>query len=246
MRDYDQSGAKITHLAGYRPVMQDDILLDLLNYWEGLRAGRIAPQRSELDPREFRTALHTSFVLQQTRQGDMRIRLAGVTLCDLMGMELRGMPAHALIDASDREQFNQALGAMIDDPKIVEIGLSLPAPDLKSKAARLLLLPLCDDANRVSRILGALSMQRASTQVPCRFGLENIKETRIVGAQRGTAKSQGFAEPAKAYVPKPPRPPVATATPSDKPTLHAVEGNSAPPPHKSSPRKPHLRLIKNE
>ncbi|MCB2111761.1 MAG: PAS domain-containing protein, partial [Rhodobacteraceae bacterium] len=59
-------------------------------YWEALRAGREVPYRSEIDPRGIESALEHTFVLERIAPRIARFRLAGVHLCDLMGMEVRG------------------------------------------------------------------------------------------------------------------------------------------------------------
>ncbi len=63
MRDFGKMGETVTPLFRQEQSMQDPVILYLLNYWERLRAGRIAPMRSELDPREIRDALDHTFIL---------------------------------------------------------------------------------------------------------------------------------------------------------------------------------------
>lgn len=239
---------------------QDAVILDLLNYWERLRAGRIAPMRSELDPREFRDALHYSFVLHKTRFHDLRIRLSGMSLNDLMGMELRGMPANALIAPDHRQDFDDILSSILANPHISELKLASAAslPN-EPPTARMLLLPLCDDQGQVTRIMGAISLRHQIALAPCRFRIRQTKRTRIVATKDGEDTQPGLQEPpapfsppaAKAAadpqrltaeMPTPPRP--------GKPNLQTIKGlavdNAAPKPQRGERPRTHLRLIKGE
>jgi len=85
-------------------ISQDGLSL-IRSYWERLRAGRVAPYRSELDPRQFDAVLENVFILEQLNPQQLRVRLAGLRLCELMGLEVRGMPPEAMIEASDRAMF---------------------------------------------------------------------------------------------------------------------------------------------
>ena len=71
--------------------MKQDALHNLRTYWEKLRAGRVAPYRAELDPRAFEDVLENMFILEQLNPSQIRVRLAGMSLCEMMGMEVRGL-----------------------------------------------------------------------------------------------------------------------------------------------------------
>lgn len=218
--------------------MQDPIILDLLSYWENLRAGRIAPMRSELDPRQITGALDHTFVLEYNGPLDVRFRLAGMALCKMMGMELRGMPARALIDISHRDELSRVLDELVTSPKIVELVLKTSSAQSPKLKARMLLLPMQNDAGQFTRILGCLVSKGPMFQTPQRFEIADVKTTRIISTMGAPAPEKaptlvsGFAEdrakfngPAKMTKPK-----------SDKKT--------------TTPRllagKSYLRLVKDE
>lgn len=218
--------------------MQDPIILDLLNYWENLRAGRIAPMRSELDPHQITGALDHTFVLEYNGPLDVRFRLAGMALCEMMGMELRGMPARALIDIGHRDELSRVLDDLVASPKIVELVLKTSSAQSPKLKARMLLLPMQNDAGQFTRILGCLVSKGPMFQTPQRFEIADVKTTRIISTMGGPAPEKaptlvsGFAEdrakfngPAKMTKPK-----------SDKKT--------------TTPRllagKSYLRLVKDE
>ena len=101
--------------------MNDVMLTSLKTYWERLRAGRIAPYRAEIDPRQFETALENMFIIEKLGPDNMRIRLAGMKICEMMGMEVRGMQPGFLIEEADRERFDRLLGVVMGEPSVVYV-----------------------------------------------------------------------------------------------------------------------------
>ena len=69
--------------------MKQTTIQTLYAYWDGVRAGRIAPRRLEIEPARIAAILSETFMLE-CGDGDYRYRLAGSRLCELFGYELRG------------------------------------------------------------------------------------------------------------------------------------------------------------
>ncbi|MEP2532508.1 PAS domain-containing protein [Shimia sp.] len=142
-------------------------------YWEALRSGATIPYRSDVDPRGIQRALKNAFILERMAPGMARLRVAGQTLSELMGMEMRGMPVSALIDPDTREPFRRALEEVFLGPTTATLrlrsdgGYGKPALE-----AQMILLPLRGDAGKVTRILGALVHQGRVGRAPRRFHLE--------------------------------------------------------------------------
>jgi len=96
-------------------------------YWEGLRNGRLMPDRSEVDPRGMKSALEYAMLLEQVVPGVARVRVSGVHLSDLFGMEIRGMPISAFFDAPSREQLTSVVRRLHNRPEVSELKLKSPA-----------------------------------------------------------------------------------------------------------------------
>ena len=64
-------------------------------YWEGLRPEEGLPSRAQIDPRGMAGALSGAFMIERIAPGVGRLRIAGMQLVDLMGMEVRGPQAAA-------------------------------------------------------------------------------------------------------------------------------------------------------
>ncbi|WP_170317556.1 PAS domain-containing protein [Paroceanicella profunda] len=214
-------------------VISDPTLRELSDYWEELRNGRAAPYRSEIDPRHFESALENMFILEHLGGTNVRIRLAGMTLCEMMGMELRGMSLRALMRMNDRVALDTSLGQVFGGPSIAHLELDAHAPSGDVRAAEMILLPLRSDFGEVSRILGCLQVKdrRDSDVPPLRLSIRtsSIRSVEVTVAQQpGTPRGPGFAEPKPGFV-------HAVAP------LRAIEGGASK--RSRERRRDHLRLV---
>jgi len=62
----------------------------LIGYWSRLRRGRDIPDQADIDPRAIKRMLSQVFILDARDPMQPLYRLAGTTLCDRFGVELRG------------------------------------------------------------------------------------------------------------------------------------------------------------
>lgn len=182
------------------------VLAELLDHWESLRAGRIAPLRSEIDPRRIENVLRHAFILERTAGFESRIRIAGMTLCELMGMEIRAMPATALIAPESRETFSELLTRLFAQPEIIELQLEDARGGMR---AEMMLLPMKSDRGEIARILGCLVAEGEATAPPHRFHITGHSATRIIAHAEpqpaGAPMAAGFAEAAQPFTPAPKR-----------------------------------------
>jgi hypothetical protein len=176
-------------------------LAEVRGYWEGLRQGGLPPLRAEVDPRGMAGALEQSFVLERVAPGVARFRIAGMTLTDLMGMEMRGMPVTSLIDPPSRADFGRGLEAVFAGPSILEMALEaergIGRPSLEG---RLLVLPLRNRAGATALALGCLATEGTIGRVPRRFAIARTMVTPLVAARE---MAEGMAEEPAPFVPRP-------------------------------------------
>lgn len=216
-----------------RVEMKTDILQNLRSYWDSLRDGRLAPYRAELDPRKFEDALENMFILEQLNPTQLRVRLAGMTLCEMMGMEVRGMPPEAFMAADDRADFTKHLNTVLNTPSIVELDLVATGSDGVSTKAKMLLLPLRSDFGEVTRVLGCVLTEEDIKTAPVHFSIESVSCVNITadGTTEAKAAMPGFAENAAPFV-----------RGDSGPALRAVAGS----PNQvttTEPRRGHLRIV---
>ncbi len=62
----------------------------LVGYWSRLRAGRDAPDQTDIDPRAIKRLLSYTFILDCENPARPVYRLAGTALCERFGFELKG------------------------------------------------------------------------------------------------------------------------------------------------------------
>lgn len=211
--------------------MNDVMLTSLKSYWERLRAGRIAPYRAEIDPRQFETALENMFIIERLGPDNMRIRLAGMKICEMMAMEVRGMQPGYLIDAADRERFDRLLGVVMGEPSVVELRLAAENR-AGTYRATMLLMPLRSDFGEINRILGCTSGDDDVYAPPLAFNIVDVAVSPIEQNQSADVRSPlpGFAEDQTPF-----------AVPS-APKLRSIDGNPNAP-SKSREGGPKLRII---
>jgi hypothetical protein len=199
-------------------------------YWHGLRGARALPSRSEVDPRGIEDALEYAFLIERIAPGHARLRVAGMHLSDLVGMDVRGMPLSTLIAAPARRAFADALERVFARPAIARLSLAAQGgfgrPALEG---HMLLMPLRSDTGEVSRALGCLETQGRLGRAPRRFVLSETSVTPLDGQTempgqparksptRNSDTQPGFAEP---------RPRFSGADNRNPPYLRLVKGDS--------------------
>jgi hypothetical protein len=135
-------------------------LQTLYSYWNELRAGRLAPQRLEIEPSRIAGILSETFMLERIDAGTYQYRLAGTRLCEVFGSELRGK--NFLDGWSDQDRLvlerhlttisEQGAAALLTIEGVVDTRHRV---DLNAN-----LLPLIH-AGKITRIIGAMSAASA-------------------------------------------------------------------------------------
>ena len=179
--------------------MTDELLERVRRYWTDLRGARLAPRRAEIDPREIEEALEFAMILEHAPSGGARIRIAGMHLCELMGMEIRGMPAAALIAPPDRARFDRLIGEVFAAPAMLDLSLNSTPTAQPRLEARALFLPLVSDLDETSRALGYLRAEGNIGTPPRRMTLISHRLRRLGGDETSRVAEPGFAETGDAF-----------------------------------------------
>jgi hypothetical protein len=212
--------------------MNDLMLSSLKSYWDRLRAGRVAPYRAEIDPRQFESALENMFIIEKLAPDNMRIRLAGMKICEMMGMEVRGMQPAYFIQEADRQRFDRLLNVVMSEPAVIELKLEAPGRVGTCEAA-MLLMPLRSDFGDINRVMGGISGRGDMFATPAVFTIRDVAVLPIEQNQTAEPKQAlpGFAEDQAGF-----------QGPGRQPQLRAIDGNPDAP---ARPREngPKLRVI---
>ncbi|WP_319823689.1 PAS domain-containing protein [Thalassovita sp.] len=158
-------------------------IVEVEAYWNALRGSRLVPGRLEIDPRGIEGALACAFIVERIAPGVARVRLAGSQVNDLMGMDLRGMPLSALIAPQHRKRCADYLDELFCAPARLTMDLSAERALGKPRCdGRMVLLPLTDGENRITRALGVLPITGAVGRAPRRFTLQAQRLAPLTGA----------------------------------------------------------------
>lgn len=226
----DQSEGRFSLVA---QKMSDPILQSLRNYWEELRDGRLAPFRSEIDPRKFEDALENMFILEKISDDSVRVRLAGMKLCEMMGMEVRGMAPRSFMMPEDRVRFDLSLRQVFESPAVKELVLESVDSQGKSETAYMMLLPLRSDFGDVTRILGCVADRQQSYLAPLRFRITAEKTDEIQYSEDRPVQA-GFAEEQALF-----------GVSNEGPQLRSIAGNPHAKREKNAADRPSLKIVKD-
>ncbi|WP_165361281.1 PAS domain-containing protein [Lichenibacterium ramalinae] len=163
--------------------MKHHVSQSLHAYWDGLRAGRTAPERADVDPAAIRHILAYTFVLEVTGarvlRRDVRFRLSGTRLNALFGRDLRGTSLDGVLEAEDGPTLDALLDGVLDD-RVPLVAWTRGGPAGSDAVdLELLLLPLRHHGRTHARILGSL----AAVGHPGWMGLKPTAPLSLLGFQ---------------------------------------------------------------
>jgi hypothetical protein len=149
-------------------------LQTLYSYWNEVRAGRLAPQRLEIEPSRIAGILSETFMLERVDAGTYQFRLAGTRLCEVFGSELRGKNFLDGWSDQDRRVLERLLAAISEQGATALLGIEgIVDPQHRVELAANL-LPLLH-AGKITRIIGAMS----ATSAPHWLGAEPLRSRQL-------------------------------------------------------------------
>lgn len=154
--------------------MKQDGSIALFRYWHGLRAGRPAPMRTEIEPADIKKLLADTFILESDARGEAVFRLAGTRLCAIYGRELKGFSFSSLWREKDRTLVARLANGVFRQKSVVVIDFEGASSSERKTTFEVLLLPL-DGAGESQRSLGILS----PVEKPFWLGANPVIEARI-------------------------------------------------------------------
>lgn len=127
----------------------------LYGYWQERRGGRAGPGRSEIDPLDFPPALLPHLVMIDVERDplDFRYRLAGTAADHIHGMPLTGVRVLDLKPQAFAKLLQEDLTRMAERPEPQFLRHSFTNREGQTRRFRVLRLPLCDAAGRLTIVL---------------------------------------------------------------------------------------------
>ncbi len=181
--------------------MENPVLRKISDYWDGLRAGRLAPNRSEIDPRQLEFAIESVFILEKHSELDVRFRFSGRRVIDLIGRETRGLAAHMLVAGNNRPLFDVIVNKVLALPGRADLTLCAADSPARSREARLMLLPLYAEDGAMTRVLGCLQANALHLDCRAEFCITDYRLDELVAGKSGSAgvPMPGFQQEAAVF-----------------------------------------------
>lgn len=147
----------------------------LYGYWNEVRAGRLAPQRLEIEPSRIAGILSETFMVERIDSGTYRYRLAGTRLCEIFGTELRGKSFLEGWSEADCQMLLRDLATICEQGAVVVLGLEGSSDSRHRLELEAILLPLVQTGQKITRIIGAMS----ATSAPFWLDSEPLRNRRL-------------------------------------------------------------------
>ena len=154
--------------------MKLDGTIALFHYWNRLRAGRPAPQRTEIEPADIKSLLADTFILEKDARGEAVFRLAGTRLCATYGRELKGFAFASLWKEKDQRLIHRLASSAFNAKSVVVISYQGMSCNSRFNEFELVMLPL-DGGLENPRCLGAVS----TVEKPFWLGADPIVESAV-------------------------------------------------------------------
>lgn len=127
----------------------------LFAYWNGVRGEHLAPRRFQIEPAKISAILSSTFMLERLGPATYRYRLAGTTVCNMFGAELRGTNFLDGWPPEDHLSLMRRLSVLSGRGAVELIHLEAAPAGRPSVAFELLLLPLRHTGEAIDRVLGS-------------------------------------------------------------------------------------------
>jgi hypothetical protein len=177
-----------------------------VGYWSLIRRGRPAPDQSDVDPKALKRLLPFVFLLD-ARHSSFVYRLAGTTLCERYGGELRGRDFLAQWDRESRTRLPTLLKQALAEATPVCLSSVATTADCRMMEIETVLMPMTFNANARERFLGVAQVLTDASPLPGRA----IAFERLVSSNLVREGECVVHEPSPPPAP-PPRPPRRSRT----------------------------------
>jgi hypothetical protein len=140
--------------------MKHPAIREVFRHWDERRAGRLAPERSDIEPSAIRGVLADTFIIGFDPTMGHRVRVAGTRVCALFGREIKGEGFLDLFWRGARDEMRDLIAIVTHD----SMGVVASARELAASGCgptlELLVLPLRFHGRTDARVLGGYGSKR--------------------------------------------------------------------------------------
>jgi hypothetical protein len=141
--------------------MRHAVSNELYAYWDAIRRGRSAPERSDIEPSGIRAILADTFVLDLDNDGGFPFRIAGSRASALFLTELRGWFFLRLWREAGRESAASIVRRVGREARPCVIEAEARPAGLDALRIEVALLPLRHHGSTEARLLGSIAVHAA-------------------------------------------------------------------------------------
>ncbi len=191
----------------------------LVGYWSRVRKGRDVPDQCDIDPRAMKRMLASVFILDASDCAHPHYRLAGTTLCDRFGFELKGTGYLSMWEEASRSPLQLLLKQSLVHKQPVALSSLGTTPDGALIEMESVLAPISFGGRAPTRFVGMAQFLTDPSPLPGR----PIRSQRLIGSQ--------FVREDEPHtdLPEPPAPPTGMGPAGGKaPHLRLVVSQSRP------------------
>ena len=189
----------------------------LVGYWSRLRKGRDVPDQTDIDPRAIKRMLSNVFILEASDSNRPVYRLAGTTICERYGSELKGTNFLAHWEGQSRNTLSTLLRQSLSMRQPISLTSIAATADCGMVEIETVLAPLSFGDQAPTRFLGMIQVMSDLSQLAGRpIAFERLVASQLVRENEPLAVAN-----------TPPPPPPARP-------LEAL---------RTHPKAPHLRLV---
>ena len=137
--------------------MKHSTTRELYDYWNRVRGGERAPQRSAIEPSDIRRILGEMFILEVLDRDSYHVRLAGTRICALYCREIKGSNLLDLWSGEDRQAMATLCAAVSEDGAAAVVTVAVRTARDQEVACEMILLPLRHGGPSFDRVLGSFA-----------------------------------------------------------------------------------------
>lgn len=165
-----------------------------VGYWSLIRRGRPAPDQSDIDPKALKRLLPFVFLLD-TRHSCFVYRLAGTTLCERYGGELRGRDFLMQWDRESRAKLSALLMEALAQSKPLCLTSVGTTADCRMVEIETVLMPMTFNGSAPERFLGVAQMFDATPLLGRSIAFEKLVASDLV-REAESVMSEPLSSPA--------------------------------------------------
>lgn len=201
-------------------------------HWFAIRYGADIPKRADITAAALDDALEYLILLERPEVGPLRLRIGGMSICDMIGQDVRGLPFRALFTPECQTDLEALVTQSLIQPAFIDVPVAGETLNGQIVPGMMSLRPLRDGAGAVTRAIGTLIF---------RSDMSSITGVRL---QLGEALLTDIADLEEATPHTPPMIQTAVLRGTETPALYAIEGgNTSLKTASNADARAHLRLV---